>query len=92
MNGPISRRLFLGGITSTAAAAPLAFEEGWEPKLRLDVDREIELSGDDVLVVRFPKGATLDEITIAKAFLEAEVWPNVLLVQEGVELEVIRRD
>ncbi len=83
----ISRRLFLGRVVPAAAVAPLL-----KPGDELDLgDPPLELSGDDVLVVRFPEEATLDEIANAKTFLEAEVWPHVLLVQVGVELDVLRR-
>lgn len=87
----ITRRLFLGRLSCTAAAAPLAFEEGWEPELVADVDREVGLSGDDILVVRIPTSYSCEEVETITAELERSVWPHVLLVSEGVELEVLKR-
>ena len=88
----ISRRLFLGGLATTpAAAVPLL--QTFVHDFDLEPDRALELQEGDVLVVRVPERfetsqAALDGI---RDQLRRDVWPDVLVVPYGVELEVLRR-
>ena len=88
----ISRRLFLGGLATTpAAAVPLL--ETFVHDLDLELDGALELREGDVLVVRVPERfensqADLDGI---RDQLRRDVWPDVLVIPHGVELEVLRR-
>ncbi len=86
----ISRRLFLGGmVTTPAAAVPLL--QTFLHDLDLEVDRGLELRDDDFLVVRIPEWMNEADIESAGRHLREHVWPNVVIVSAGVEFDVIRR-
>ena len=85
----ISRRLFLGRVVPAAAAAPLL-----RPGEELDLgDPPLELREGDVLVVRVPDRFETSEAELERIRdqLRRDVWPDVLVIPHGVDLEVLRR-
>ena len=87
----ISRRLFLGGLAATpAGAVPLL--QTFVHDFDLELDGALELQEGDVLVVRLDeRELSEEELAHATELLEEKVWPNVLILPKGVELEVLRR-
>ena len=87
----ITRRLFLGGLVATpAAAVPLL--ETFVHDLDLEIDHALELQEGDVLVVRLDEqDLSADQLDQTQKLLEKKVWPNILIVPKGVEFEVLRR-
>ena len=87
----LTRRLFLGGVVTSTAAVPLL--EGFVRDLDLEVDRALELRGEDVLVVRVPDYMHLSpaDLQQTEELLREKVWPHVLIIPKGVEFEVLRR-
>ena len=86
----ISRRLFLGGLVTSTATAPLL--ETFIHDLNLELDRALELQEGDVLVVHLDDLEMSEEqLAHATDLLERKVWPNILILPKGVELEVLRR-
>ncbi len=86
----ISRRLFLGGVVTTAAGAKPMLRT-FVHDLDLQVDRALELQEGDVLVVRVPLDMSCEGVESIAAVLERDVWPNVVVVPVGVEFDVVRR-
>ena len=85
----VSRRVFLSGLVTSSAAAPLL--ETLANDFELEPDRVFGLADDDILIVTVPKWMTDEDCESSMTELEAKVWPHVLIVPDGVEFEVLRR-